>query len=256
MKRLALLCLLAFGISLTFGQSSPVRKDTAAPEPTIRASQPNAPVYTVSLLNDNSWHFWLPFVFNVLVACGGFASVFFLYRQTKAATLNAEAVLKGQRAWLLVKPEPLDVNSYRNRIKVEGERAMRELKLAITNVGVTPAQLQAISARAVLQEYGSQAREEPKYREEQAPATRLLVPNDSIGHFVQIETDYSMSELSQRMVSGEFTIHIYGYARYLDVYDREHRVAFGLRRKLKWENAAMTPSVVDEYWPPQYNSAT
>lgn len=73
---------------------------------------------------------------------------------------------------------------------------------------------------------------------------------------MQIETDYNMSELSQRMVLGEFTIHIYGYARYLDVYDREHRVSFGLRRRLKWENAALVPTVVDEYWPANYNAAT
>lgn len=101
---------------------------------------------------------------------------------------------------------------------MEGERATRELKLTIKNIGVFPAQLQAVSARAVLQEYGSPARENPKYGEEKTHATRLLVPNDSIGHFVQIETDYNMNDLFQRMASGKFTIVIYGYARYLDVY--------------------------------------
>jgi hypothetical protein len=155
-----------------------------------------------------------------------------------------------------VKPEALDVNSYRGKIKIEGEHAARELKLAIKNVGNSPAQLQAISARAVLQEYGSPARENSKYGEEQSPVTRLLVPNDSIGHFVQIETDYNMSDLFQKMASGEFTILIYGYARYLDVYDREHQISFGLRRRLKWENAALAPTVVDDNWPPDYNAAT
>jgi|ERR1700723_3573441 hypothetical protein len=48
---------------------------------------------------------------------------------------------------------------------MEGERAARELKLTIKNTGVSPAQLQAVSARAVLQEYGSPARENPKYDE-------------------------------------------------------------------------------------------
>jgi len=256
MKRLAWFCLFVIGVIPVLAQSAPAPAGATASEAAVEKNPPSSPVYTVSVLNDDSWHFWLPFGFNVLVALGGFISVYLLYRQTKAATMNVEAILRGQRAWLLVKPEPLDVSSYRSRIKMEGERAVRELKLAIKNVGVTPAQLQAISARAVLQEYGSPAREEPKYGEEQTPATRLLVPNDSIGHFVQIETDYSMSDLSQRMSSGEFTILIYGYARYLDVYEREHRVSFGLRRRLKWENAALTPTVVDDNWPPNYNAAS
>jgi hypothetical protein len=256
MKRLAWSCLFVIVAIPVFAQSAPGSAGAPTSQPPVQRSPQTLPVYTVSVLNDNSWHFWLPFGFNVLVALGGFISVYFLYRQTKAATLNVEAVLRGQRAWLLVRPEPLDVNSYRNRIKMEGERAARELKLTIKNVGVSPAQLQAVSARAVLQEYGSPARENPKYGEEQTPATRLLVPNDSIGHFVQIETDYNMSELFQRMASGEFTIVIYGYARYLDVYDREHRISFGLRRRLKWENAALAPTVVDDNWPPDYNAAT
>ena len=85
---------------------------------------------------------------------------------------------------------------------MEGERAARELKLTIKNIGVSPAQLQAVSAREVLQEYGSPARENPKYGEEETPATRLLVPNDSIGHFVQIETDYNMALLTMHVVVG------------------------------------------------------
>lgn len=257
MKCFVWLCLLIAWVAPGAAQTSRVPDGAVASKPVVQTNQQaGTPVYTVSVLNDNSWHFWLPFGFNVLVALGGFASVYFLYRQTKAATLNAEAVLRGQRAWLLVSPEPVDLNSYRSRIKMEGERAAREIKLAIKNVGITPAQLQAISVRAVLQEYGSPAREAPEYGEEQAPATRLLVPNDSIGQFVQIETDYNMNELFQRMAPGEFTILIYGYARYLDVYDREHRASFGLRRRLKWENAALAPTVVDEYWPPNYNEAT
>lgn len=253
MKRLTWFLLFAAGTVPTLAQSAPVPTNAAKSQPSVKETHP---IYTVNVLNDNSWHFWLPLGFNVLVALGGFASVYFLYRQTRAATLNVDAVLRGQRAWLLVKPEPLDVSSYRSRIKMEGEYAARELKLAIKNVGNSPAQLQAISARAVLQEYGSPAREKPKYGEEQPPTTRLLVPNDSIGHFVQVETDYNMSDLAQRMASGEFTILIYGYVRYLDVYDREHRISFGLRRRLKWENAALTPTVVDDNWPPDYNAAT
>ena len=73
---------------------------------------------------------------------------------------------------------------------------------------------------------------------------------------MQIETDYNMTELFQRMTSGEFTILIYGYVRYLDVYDREHRASFGIRRRLKWENAALAPTVVDENWPSNYDAAT
>jgi hypothetical protein len=253
MKSLTWFLLFWAGAIPTFAQS-PVGSPDAAK---FQASgQGSHPIYTVNVLNDNSWHFWLPFGFNVLVALGGFVSIYFLYQQTRAATLNVEAVLRGQRAWLLVKAEALDVNSYRGRIKMEGERAARELKLAIKNVGNSPAQLKAISARAVLQEYGSPARETPKYGEEQSPATRLLVPNDSIGHLVQIETDYNMSDLSQKMASGEFTILIYGYACYLDVYNREHRISFGLRRRMKWENAALAPTVVDDHWPPDYNAAT
>lgn len=257
MKRFAWLYLLVAWVVPMPAQTISAPDGTSASKLGVQVvPQAPTPVYIVSVLNDNTWHYWLPFGFNVLVALGGFVSVYLLYRQTKAATLNVEAVLKGQRAWLLVKPEPLDVNSYRSRIKMEGERAEREIKLAIKNVGITPAQFQAISARAILHEYGSPAREKPTYGAEQTPATRLLVPNDSIGHFVQIETDYNMTDLLQRMTSGEFTILIYGYARYLDVYDREHRVSFGLRRRLKWENAALTPTVVDEYWPANYNAAT
>jgi hypothetical protein len=252
MKCPAWFCVWCFGTLTLLAQTT----QAVPTQPAASKQQVPPPVYTVSVLNDNSWHFWVPFGFSVLVALGGFVSIYFLYQQTKAATLNAEAVLKGQRAWLLVKPEPMDVGSYRNRIKMEGERATRELKLAIKNVGATPAQLKAISARAILQEYGSPAREEPHYGDEQSPVAPLLVPNDSIGHFVQIETDYNMSELFQKMSSGEFTILIYGYATYLDVYDREHRASFGLRRRLKWENGAMAPTVVDDNWPAQYNAAT
>ena len=251
------MCLLIISTAQPFPQANRVPAGAPAAKTDSRTSQQNStPIYTVSVLNDSSWHFWLPFGFNVLVAVGGFISVYFLYRQTRAAALNAEAVLRSQRAWLLVNAEALDVNSYRNRLKMDGERAAREIKLAIRNVGVTPAQLQAISARAVLQEYGSLAREEPEYGPEQAPATRLLVPNDSIGHFVQIETEYNMIELFQRMAPGELTILIYGYARYADVYGREHRASFGLRRRLKWENTAFAPTVVDEHWPASYNAAT
>lgn len=256
MKRLAWFCLFVIVVIPALAQSAPAPAGVVASKPVVEKNLQSSSTYTVSVLNDNSWHFWLPFGFNVFVALGGFISVYFLYRQTKAATLNVEAVLRGQRAWLLVKPEPLDFNSYRNRIKIEGERAAREFKLAIKNVGITPAQLEAVSARAVLQEYGAPAREEPKYAEEETPATRLLVPNDSIGHFVQIETDCNMSDLFQRMASGELSILIYGYARYLDVYDREHRVSFGLRRRLKWENAALAPTVVDDNWPPHYDAAS
>jgi hypothetical protein len=158
-------------------------------------------------------HFWLPLGFTATVAIGGFYSIRLLWRQTvastkaaNAASLSAEAVLNGERAWLVVNLEALSTESFLKRVRTEGERATRELKLAIKNVGRTPAQISSISARATLLEYGSAAREEPEYGPAEQWAGRLLVPMDSFGHFVMIETEYQMTELYQQMSSGQMTI--------------------------------------------------
>jgi hypothetical protein len=221
-------------------------------------------VYTVFVVNDNSWHFWLPLVFTAAVAIGGFVSVGLLFRQTKAsmqaanaAMLSAKAVLNGERAWLVVKFRPLKLNTYRDRLRIEGERAARELMLEIKNVGRTAAQVKSISARAVLLEYGSPAREDPKYAQEQEPTVRLLVPEESAEHFVSVETEYSMTELAQRMTQGQFSIFVYGYVCYSDVYNRHHRSNIGLRRRLKWENGFLGATVVDDqFGSSEYNAAT
>ena len=215
----------------------------------------NDPVFRVLVVSDNSWHFWLPFAFNILVAAGGFISVWILHKQTKAATLTAEAALRSQRAWLLASIIPLDLNAFQRRLKMEGDGVIRELQLVIKNVGPTPANIQAISVRAVLREYGSPGREAPKNGPEEAASRPLLVSNDSIEHFFGIETEFNMAELYQKMSSGEFTTHIFGYIRYLDVYGRQHYTNFGIRRRLKWQGAAMHPFVVDDYWPAEFNSA-
>jgi hypothetical protein len=274
MRRIILLCCL---LPLLGNGKADGKKDSEQPgqtpdvhvnSPAERRPNPDASsgdrVYTVSVVNDNSWHFWLPLGFTAAVAIGGFYSIRLLWRQTvastkaaNAASLSAEAVLNGERAWLIVNLDALSTESFLKRVRTEGERATRELKLAIKNVGRTPSQISSISARAVLVEYGSAAREEPEYGPAENWAGRLLVPMDSVGHFVMIETEYQMTELYQQMSSGQMTIFVYGYVRYADVYGRAHETCFGLRRRLKWSNAALGPTILDEqFGPPEYNSAT
>lgn len=213
------------------------------------------PIFRVSVLPDNSWHFWVPFAFTILIAVGGFISVWILYKQTKAASLTAEAALRSQRAWLLASISPLELDAFQWRLKVEGESVLRELQLAIKNVGPTPANIQAISVRAVLQENGSPGRAPLEDGPEEAAATPLLVPNDSIGHLVRIETDCEVPDLFQKMFSGTLSILVFGYIRYSDVYDRQHHTKFGIRRRLRGQKGAPRPEVVDDYWPSERNSA-
>jgi hypothetical protein len=148
MNRIVLLCCLValLGNGKADGKrdnEEPVRTTTSPsvspaehrPGPSVSSGDR---VYKVSMLNDNSWHFWLPLAFTAVVAIGGFYSIRLLWLQTEATTkaanaasLSAEAVLHGERAWLIVNLDALSTESFLKRVRTEGERATRELKLAI-----------------------------------------------------------------------------------------------------------------------------
>jgi hypothetical protein len=140
-----------------------------------------------------------------------------------AASANAKAVTRSERAWILVKPDLPD------KLRLDDPDVFLTFTWSIKNVGRTPARLVETYATALRVKDIKAILPSPEYQAKPQPMNNfLLVPNDSVGLAWLVEPlgePFTLEEIND-IKRHKLTLLAYGFVRYLDIFGNEHTTRF------------------------------
>lgn len=166
---------------------------------------------------------------NWVLAALGVTGAIFAYRTVKAtvtaanaARVSAEALMDGERAWVLIEPP----NWNRETVRA-GFPPFTDI--TIKNSGKTAARIHKISACYLLTTK-SELAEYPDYSLVKPYNDLLLVPEDSIQHGVSRDDADNLSNGRDPLAflrSKRAFLYLYALVEYKDIYNRSHETQVG-----------------------------
>jgi hypothetical protein len=207
---------------------------------------------------------WVAIVVTTVLAVIAVVQLFFLIRSAnaardaaKAANVNADAVMKSERAWVIATP----VNWNPELAVLAPPSTLIPLNIfdiAIKSVGKTPAQLIDIVNQYVSIESLGGLPVPPEYGTPAPLDGLLLVPEDSFSNRTVLNPTPTLNpETHIRVMNAERFLYAFGRVRYRDT--------FGLERETRWGYVYDFPQGLmvsireprfQRAGPPEYNKST
>jgi hypothetical protein len=201
-------------------------------------------------ISDKPFHFWLPFVINLLVASVGVVTA-------AAVMFQVTGLIRSQRAWVLVAPDKFDPQ--KPLYGPEMKNDLKKFPIQIRNVGLSPARIDAVAFRYCVLDSLSSLSADPVYPQAVPYNGWVVAPQESVGHMVPLEgaEDIPVLEYDQHILKGTKVLFAYGCVKYRDIFNRKRETRISYAYEYHWMHMAMAPTRrIKQAGPEAYNKST